>query len=202
MIYLVGMGPGHIDYLTRDAIEIVTSADKCIAFGRISETARQITRNVISVQKLEEVTKQLKSLSGDIAVLASGDACFYGILDYLKSKQISIAQIVPGLASFQYMMCRLQMSWHGASFFSLHGRKPNYYEILNSEFSVVLTDKYNPPATISKKLYELGGYGKIYVGYNLSYEEEIIIEKDLGDSIPEISELATIIIELESPSAA
>ena len=201
MIYLVGMGPGHIDYLTRDAIEVVTSVDRCIAFGRISETARQITRNVTTVNKLDEVVKHLKG-KGDIAILASGDACFYGILDFLQGRQIAISQIVPGITSFQYMMSRLQISWQGAMFFSLHGRKQNYYDILNNGLSVILTDKHNTPELISKKLFELGGKGKIYVGYDLSYETEIIVEKELGEPIPDISNLATIVVEIESPSAA
>jgi cobalt-precorrin-7 (C5)-methyltransferase len=195
------MGPGHIDYLTRDAIEIVTSADRCIAFGRISETARQITRNVTTVTRLEEVIKHLKH-KGVIAVLASGDACFFSILDFLKSKQIAIARIIPGITSFQYMMSRLQMSWHNATFFSLHGRSQNFHEILNTELSVILTDKHNTPDIISHKLAELGGYGKIYVGFDLSYESEIILEKSLGEPIPAISELATVVVELETPSAA
>ncbi len=201
MIYLVGMGPGHINYLTRDAIEVVTSVDRCIAFGRISETAHQITRNVTTVNKLDDVVKHIKG-KGDVAVLASGDACFFGILDFLQGKQISISQVVPGITSFQYMMSRLQLSWQGARFFSLHGRKHNYYDILNNTLSVILTDKHNTPGIISQKLFELGGQGKIYVGYDLSYDSEIIIEKELGEAIPDISGLATVVVEIESPSAA
>ena len=87
MINLVGMGPGHIDYLTRNAIEIITSADRCIAFGRIAETARQITSHVTTITKLDEIARLLKH-KGSITVLASGDACFFGILDFLKRKQI------------------------------------------------------------------------------------------------------------------
>jgi cobalt-precorrin-7 (C5)-methyltransferase len=201
MIYLVGMGPGHINYMTRDAIEIVTSVDRCVAFGRIAETAKQITRNVTTVNKLDDVIKHLKG-KGDVAVLASGDACFYGILDFLQGRQITISQIVPGLTSFQYMMSRLQLSWQNAVLFSLHGRKQNYYEILHNELSVILTDKHNTPEFISKKLFELGGKGKIYAGYDLSYESEIIVEKELGEPIPNISNLATIVVEIESPNAA
>ncbi len=201
MIYLVGMGPGHIDYLTRDAINVITSADKCIAFGRITETARQISSKVSTVTKLDEVLKHLKHL-GSVAVLASGDACFYGILDFLQSKQVTIHKIVPGLTSFQYMMSRLQLSWQDARFFSLHGKIRNYYDILHSELSVILTDKNNGPNQISRKLYEIGGYGSIYAGFDLSYETETIIRKEIGDTFPDVSDLSTVIVEIETPDAA
>jgi cobalt-precorrin-7 (C5)-methyltransferase len=201
MIYLVGMGPGHINYLTRDAIEIITSADRCIAFGRISETARQVTSHVTTVTKLEEVIKHLKH-KGSIAVLASGDAAFYGILDFLQSKQITITQIIPGLTSFQYMMSKLQVSWQNAMFFSLHGKQQNYNELLNSDLSVILTDKTNTPDQISRKLFEIGARGTIYAGFDLSYETETILKKEIGDAIPDVSELSTVIVEIETPDAA
>ncbi len=201
MIYLVGMGPGHIDYLTRDAIEIVSKMDHNLAFGRIAETAHQLTRNVTTVSKLEEVAKHLKHM-GDTAVLASGDACFYGILDFLQSRQVKIARIIPGITSFQYMMNQLQISWQKSNFFSLHGRNQNYYDILNSDLAVILTDKHNSPDIISRKLFELGGAGTIYAGFDLSYESEIILEKQIGEPIPEVSSLSTVIIDIERPDAA
>lgn len=201
MIYLVGMGPGHIDYLTRDAIEVVTSVERCVAFGRIAETAREVTRHVIAVQKLDEVIKHIRH-PGDTAVLASGDACFYSILDHLKSRQISIAQIIPGITSFQYMMCRLQISWQHATFFSLHGRHPNYYDIAASDLSIILTDSQHKPDSISRKLAELGAEGTIYAGFDLSYDSEIIVEKSIGDPIPDLSSLATVVVEIDTPNAA
>ena len=201
MIYLVGMGPGNINHLTREAIEIVGSVDHNIAFGRIAETAHQLTRNVTTVLKLDEIIKQIKPF-GDTAILASGDACFYGVLDFLQSKQVQIARIIPGLTSFQYMMCQLQISWHNCEFFSVHGRNQNYYDILNSDLSVILTDKTNSPNAISQKLFELGAQGTIYVGFDLSYESEIILEKQIGDPIPDLSKLSTVIIRIEHPDAA
>lgn len=201
MIYLVGMGPGNINHMTREAIEIVSSVDHNIAFGRIAETAHQLTRNVTTVLKLDEIVKQIKPF-GDTAILASGDACFYGVLDYLQSKQVQIARIIPGLTSFQYMMCQLQISWQNCEFFSVHGRNQNYYDILNADLSVILTDKTNSPNVISQKLFELGAQGTIYVGFDLSYESEIILEKQIGDPIPDISKLSTVIIRIEHPDAA
>ena len=201
MIYLIGMGPGHFNYLTREAIDIISTIDRNIAFGRISETARQVTRHVTTVNKLDDIVKHLKH-KGDIAVLASGDACFYGILDFLQQRNIKIDRVLPGITSFQYMMSRLQKSWQGAKFFSLHGRLQNYHDILNSELSVILTDSQNTPDLISRKLFELGGSGKIYVGCDLSYENETILEKSIGEPIPTVSKLTTVIVEIEQPDAA
>ncbi|MBU2510810.1 precorrin-6y C5,15-methyltransferase (decarboxylating) subunit CbiE [bacterium] len=201
MIYLVGMGPGHINHLTREAVEIISNVEHNIAFGRIAETAHQLTRKVTTAHKLEDVVKLLKH-KGDTAILASGDACFYGILDFLQSKQVKIARIIPGITSFQYMMNQLQISWQKSTFFSLHGRNQNYHDILASDLAIILTDTRNSPDTISKKLFELGGAGTIYVGFDLSYDTEIILEKQIGEPIPEISSLSTVVIVIERPDAA
>ena len=110
MITVVGMGPGHIKYLTQEAITVIREADQVIAFGRIAETAEVITSQVIRVKSVSEVLDHLRS-ERHIALLASGDPGFYGILEYLKKQRITIDRVVPGLSSFQYFMAKLQKSW-------------------------------------------------------------------------------------------
>lgn len=78
----------------------------------------------------------------------------------------------------------------------MHGREENFIEVVKeNKLSIWLTDK-NTPSELSKRLIENSIECTIYVGENLSYEDENITigspreicEKDYGD-------LSVIIIE-------
>ncbi len=195
MIYLVGMGPGGEKQLTGEAIEILQTADRLIAFGRIAETAEKFSNAVVRIDKLEDVEKNLTE--GTNAVLASGDACFYGILDFLKKSKVEIDLVIPGISSIQLMMCRIHKSWHNATFFSFHGKDDDYDRILDSSLSIVLTDGKTTPNMISKRLFEKGARGYFYVGYNLSYSNEIILFNEIGGEVGHRSDLSVTVVELK-----
>ena len=95
------------------------------------------------------------------------------------------------------MMGKLQKSWHNANFLSLHGRDENLENIKSHKLSILLIDKENTPNKISKELYELDIRGKIYAGFNLSYENEKIIMKNIGEEIENISSLGVVVVENE-----
>ncbi len=196
MIALIGMGPGHIRYLTQEAIDTLRSVDCRIAFGRIAETARQIVEPVVEVHTISEIARHIPP-GLNSAILASGDACFYGILDYLQRNGIVIDHISPGLSSFQYMMAKLQRSWSQATLVSLHGREEQFEKIINHPLSVVLTDKKHSPGMISLYLKEHGIQGKMYIGYNLSYENEQIEEVAIGEAIEDNSWISVVVVEHE-----
>lgn len=196
MIKVVGMGPGNIRYLTMEAIDTIKTADKVIAFGRISKTAQKIVGEVIEVNKVDEIISNISN-DGTTAILASGDPCFYGIIDYLEKKNVLIDEIVPGISSIQYMMAKLKKSWHNALLLSLHGRVDDIEKVLKSKLSIILTDSKNTPEYISKKLYASGVVGKIYIGCSLSYEEENIICKNIGEDIENLGGISVVVIENE-----
>lgn len=197
MIYLVGMGPGHIKYLTGIAIDTIRNADHVIAFGRIAKTARQLRPDVLSVSRLSEIIA-LTGQEGTTAILASGDAGFYGILDYLIKNDIKIKEVIPGISSFQYLMNKLQKSWQNASLFSLHGRDENLAEMIHSKLAVVLTDNQNSPGSISSRLFAQGARGNIYAGFNLSYDDELIVKKEIGEMFETNLTLSTVVVEIET----
>ena len=88
-------------------------------------------------------------------------------------------------------------SWDNAFFVSLHGRQGDIFEAFNHPLTVIFTDDKKQPTLISKRLYESGMEGKIYVGFNLSYIDEIIVEKNIGDEIEAVSPLAVVVVENE-----
>jgi cobalt-precorrin-7 (C5)-methyltransferase len=194
MITVVGMGPGHRKYLTQDAIDAIQQADVAIAFGRIVETAETLTSPVIRVARVNEVLEHMSS-GKHIALLASGDPGFYGILEYLKKQNVVIERVIPGLSSFQYLMATLQKSWQHAHFISLHGREGGLEQVARHELSIILTDRQHTPYAISQQLHHMGIVGKLYVGYNLSYKNERIVEASIGDAIEECTDISIVVVE-------
>ncbi|MBU3190235.1 precorrin-6y C5,15-methyltransferase (decarboxylating) subunit CbiE [Clostridium bowmanii] len=193
---IIGMGPGNINYLTMEAIKAIKSADRVIAFGRIASTAKTIVNDVIEVNRVQEIIENLDDEVTTV-VLASGDPCYFGIIDFLVKKGIVLGEVIPGISSFQYMMTKLKKSWQDALLISLHGRNENLVKVTKSKLSVILTDSKNNPNFISKQLYNLGVTGKIYTGYNLSYDEEVILCNKIGDEIEIAGNISVVVIENE-----
>ncbi|NLX91090.1 MAG: precorrin-6y C5,15-methyltransferase (decarboxylating) subunit CbiE [Firmicutes bacterium] len=194
MIRVIGAGPGHVKYLTQEAYEIISTSENLAAFGRISKSVEKINGKVIRIQKVEEILEMINQ-KDDIDILASGDPCFFGVVDYLKKSGVTIDEVIPGLSSFQYMMAKLKKNWQEACFISLHGRKGSLDEVLSSKLCVILTDQEHSPGDISRKLYLMGISGLIYAGFDLSYPEEKIIEKKIGEDIPDYSGLSVVVVE-------
>lgn len=196
MISVIGMGPGDIKYLTLDAYDRIKNSTCLVAFGRISRSVEYMEKEVIRVKSVGEILNIINE-NKDVTILASGDPCFFGIVEYLKNKGIQIDEVVPGLSSFQYMMAKLKKSWESAGFISLHGRTGALDEVLKREVSVILTDESHNPHFISKTLFSMGVKGTIYAGFDLSYPEEKIVIKNIGEDIESISSLSLVVVENE-----
>jgi cobalt-precorrin-7 (C5)-methyltransferase len=196
MIKVVGMGPGNIQYMTMEAIDVIKAAEEVIAFGRIAETAHKIVDKVIEVHKVDEIIHNLVR-DRSTAILASGDPCFFGIVNYLERAGVIIDEVIPGISSIQYMMAKLKKSWHNAELLSLHGRDEDINKVLKSKLSIILTDSRNTPDSISKRFSAHGMLGKIYTGYNLSYEDENILVNNIGEEIEPLGNISVVVIENE-----
>lgn len=196
MIKIIGMGPGAVECMTNEAIKAVMEAERVIAFGRIAKTAKLLVDGVIEVESVKEIIKNVAE-GGITAILASGDPGFYGVIDYLERKGLIIDEVIPGISSMQYMMAKLRRSWQEAQLISLHGRSPDLSAVMSSKISILLTDAVHTPDYISRLLYKEGLSGKLYTGYNLSYEDEKIIINNIGDEIELISNISVVVIENE-----
>ncbi|SHI06807.1 precorrin-6y C5,15-methyltransferase (decarboxylating) subunit CbiE [Sporanaerobacter acetigenes] len=196
MLTVAGIGPGNTKYLTAQVVEAINSAECIVAFGRAGESIKALRSDYIKVKNVDEVYRY-SLMKENVLILASGDPCFYGILEYLKNKDILVDEVFPGLSSFQYMMGKLKKSWHNSRFLSLHGRDESLEVAFNSPMTIILTDSTNTPRVISKKLHELGLRGSMYIGYNLSYKDECILKINIGEEIEDISSLAVVVVENE-----
>lgn len=196
MLKVAGIGPGSRKYLTLQVEEEIKNAQTILAFGRIAESLKDIRQDIIRVNRVDEVLEFVGD-DKDILLLASGDPNFFGIVNFLKNKGVEIKEVLAGISSFQYMMARLQRSWQDAKFISLHGREEDLNIVKAHKLSIILIDKDNMPSSISKSLYNLGIRGTIYAGFNLSYSDERIITKNIGQEIEDISHLGVVVIENE-----
>ena len=180
MIYIVGLGPGHKDYIMIKALEIMNKSDIIIGFKRAIDSLNFIDKKKIYINKLSDIDKFIGSeenKDNNISIVASGDPTFYGITNYIKSKTVLEIEVIPGISSFQYLTCKLKMPWNNAYLGSLHGRNQEFLEkINNNELSIWLTDKENNPSMLCKTLHEAQINCKVIIGENLSYKDEIISE--------------------------
>lgn len=196
MLTVAGVGPGNIEYITRGVIKEIQDAKNILAFGRVGESIQSLREDYLVVNKVDQIVEYIDS-EEDVLVLASGDPMFFGIVDFLKKKEIKIDKVFPGLSSFQYMMSKLQMSWHNATFISFHGRELDFSQFYKNRLIVALVDKKNNPDFISDQLYNKGFRGNMHIGFNLSYKDEKILQIRIGDRLESYSNLAVVVIEIE-----
>lgn len=190
---VAGAGPGNLDYLSLEVYKRIKSAEKVLAFGRIAKDIKLIREDLIVLERVKDV---LSYKDEDVLLLASGDPNFYGIVSYLVKEGVEVEEVIPGISSFQYLMAKLKKDWQDARFLSSHGRSLDIEEISLNRLSISLIDNPSSPHVISKSLYKKGCRGKIYLGLNLSYEDELILSYEIGDNIMEYGSLGVVVVEL------
>ncbi|MBP2032548.1 precorrin-6y C5,15-methyltransferase (decarboxylating) CbiE subunit [Clostridium algifaecis] len=176
-VFVVGIGPGHRDYILPRAVKVMEESDVIVGFSRAIKSLNFINSTKIEVPKLQSILEIINSDKyNKITAAASGDPLFYGITEYINKNYEGELEVVPGISSFQYMMSVLKKSWNNAYTGSVHGRNEEIFDIVNNyRVSIWLTDSKNSPDFICKILYENHIEALVYVGENLSYEDEKII---------------------------
>lgn len=203
MVYIVGIGPGNRDYILPKALEIMQESDIILGFGRAMESVDFIDKKKIKVSKISEVVEELeKNKDKVISVVASGDPLYYGITEYIKNNYPGEIKVIPGISSFQYLSGRLNKSWQGAYLGSLHGREEEFInKVRENKLSIWLTDSKNSPKDLAQRFLEEGLNPRMYVGENLSYEDEKIeigYPEEMKNK--EFSSLCVLLLENEEAS--
>ena len=186
MIYIVGLGPGHKDYILPKALDILDKSHIVLGFKRALDSLNIEENKKVYLKKLLDIDKFLcnndqsynckdKKLNTNISIVASGDPTFYGITNYIKTKASLDFEIIPGLSSFQYLTSKAKIPWNNAYLGSLHGRNEDFIECVNKKpLSIWLTDNENTPRELCRKLYNENIKCEVVIGENLSYEDEVI----------------------------
>jgi cobalt-precorrin-7 (C5)-methyltransferase len=198
MVYIVGIGPGNPKYIIPLAVEVMEKTDAIIGFERAVGSIPKLNVEKITVKTLTDILDFIiKNNEKDIAIIASGDPCFYGITNYIKNNFQGEIEIIPGISSFQYLMCKLQKPWQNAYLGSMHGRQEEFISITREyETSVWLTDRSNSPQALCKNLHENNISARVYVGEELSYQEERITIGTVEEIMEKVfDELSVVVIE-------
>lgn len=196
-IELVGIGPGNINLLTKEAESSIKNADTVISFGRVANSIFEIRKDLVKIKKVYEIEKIIKkNKCKRIVILASGDPCFFGINEYLIKNDIIPDKIISGISSMQYMMTKIKRNSNKIIPKSFHGRELDFSEFEKGNSYFLFTDKINSPNKISKKMKEMNFKGNIIIGANLSYEEEKIVYKNIGDNIDDY-EIAVVVVDID-----
>ena len=196
MVYIVGIGPGARAYILPKALEVLNSCQVVIGFERALGSIEH--NNKLVIKSLTETLSYLeRNKSADIGIVASGDPCFYGITDYINKNFTGTLEVIPGISSFQYLMAKLRKMLARSHLGSLHGRKEEFSEkVKANKLSIWLTDKDNSPNFICSELIKNNIKAQVYVGVNLSYEDELIVQGTAEEvSLMEFNELSVVVIE-------
>ncbi|MBM7614724.1 precorrin-6y C5,15-methyltransferase (decarboxylating) subunit CbiE [Alkaliphilus hydrothermalis] len=177
-IYIIGIGPGHPDYVLPIAHRIIMQSDLLIGGERNLETFPDFNGRKIVIKKdlaaLVELMKQ-EMESKEIALIVSGDTGFYSMLSYMKKHFTEEEiEVIAGISSVQYLFAKIKEPWQQVPLMSLHGRREDFITALKEQSKVaLLTDQKHTPDEIARELIQEGlGEVQMVVGENLSYEEE------------------------------
>ena len=182
-INVLGLGPGNLDYTLPVVIKEIEKSDIIIGGKRHIESLGKYAENKeycyikADLQRVLDFIEENRNKK--ISLILSGDTGFYSMLTFMRKHfEAEELNVIPGISSIQYMFARISEYWNDAFVSSVHGREVEYVQKLR-EFRKIglLTDNKNTPQKIAEILIENGmGEAIIFVGENLSYENERILE--------------------------
>lgn len=183
-IKILGLGPGNLDYTLPIVLKKIEESDVIIGGKRHLESLGKYTKNKEHFYISADLNKVIEFINENrdkkISLVVSGDTGFHSFLAFIKKHFCdNELEVVAGISSLQYMFAKISEFWNDAYISSVHGKNFDYVSKLREYEKIgLLTDfSKNTPQNIAKKLFENGfENAKIFVGENLSYENEKIYE--------------------------
>lgn len=177
MVYIVGTGMDGIKTITREAYEIINSADVLIGAERMLEPFEHLHKDMFCEYSAEKIKDYINNCGCDkIAVLMSGDCGFYSGAKKL-SEYCTDCEIISGISTPVYLCSKIGRQWENMKFVSLHGKNGNIaVNVMQNEMCFFLLGGKITPAVICETLCRYGlSEVNIFIGENLGYENERII---------------------------
>lgn len=188
-ITLLGIGMGNEKTLTIQGKEVLEKADCVIGARRMVDAALQIMDkqqpDYLYEYRSEQIAEYIKDHPEyeNIVVVLSGDVGFYSGAKKLLDLLGEDVEIICGISSVVYFMSKIGLSWDDTVLVSAHGKKSNLISHISHNekvFSILGTT--SGIAELSRKLVNYGmGNVLLYVGENLSYENEKIFSAKASD---------------------
>lgn len=199
-VSVIGIGMDGKHTLTKQAEKAILNANVLIGAKRMVEYFSGLNKAVFIEYKSDIIADYIKKCSFlNIAVLMSGDCGFYsGAQKLLLLLEDCNTDVICGISAPVYLCSKLNLSWQDMHFVSLHGTDANIVRSVCSHYrTFFLLGGSVTAKSVCKRLceYDLGNV-KVYIGENLSAENERILIGNASDFInAETSDLCVLIAE-------
>lgn len=193
-IYIIGIGPGSSEYLTKKAVDTVKTSDYAVGSTRaidlFDDVNNKIAFNVKDLLDKLEKGVDLAIEGNTVSILSTGDPGFSGVLNTVlrianeKNFPEEKIEVIPGISSLQLAAARNHIQWDNANVMTFHGRE-NIEDILK-----VINNGKTTIALPSKKVRDMAQFlldngvdehREVVVCERLSYDDEKIVRSTLKD---------------------
>ena len=193
-IYIIGIGPGSSEYLTKKAVDTVKTSDYTVGSTRaidlFDDVNNKIAFNVKDLLDKLEKGGDLAIEGNTVSILSTGDPGFSGVLNTVlrianeKNFPEEKIEVIPGISSLQLAAARNHIQWDNANVMTFHGRE-NIEDILK-----VINNGKTTIALPSKKVRDMAQFlldngvdehREVVVCERLSYDDEKIVRSTLKD---------------------
>lgn len=193
-IYIIGIGPGSSEYLTKKAVDTVKTSDYTVGSTRaidlFDDVNNKIAFNVKDLLDKLEKGVGLAIEGNTVSILSTGDPGFSGVLNTVlrianeKNFPEEKIEVIPGISSLQLAAARNHIQWDNANVMTFHGRE-NIEDILK-----VINNGKTTIALPSKKVRDMAQFlldngvdehREVVVCERLSYDDEKIVLSTLKD---------------------
>lgn len=191
-IFIIGTGMGDIKTLTVSAKEKIENADIIIGAKRIITPFADKGKKIFSEYNAEKIADIIRENQCENAVvLFSGDASFFSGAKKLL-ELFPKAHIEAGISCVSYFCAKTGISYDDMNIVSMHGRNCNIVSEARGHKKTFVLLGENPCG----KLFRFGlGKAEVYIGENLSYENERILHGKAEDFAElEIAPLSVMVI--------
>jgi cobalt-precorrin-7 (C5)-methyltransferase len=186
LIYIVGCGPGSLDYLTPAALRVIEKAEVLVGAKRLLDLfpSSPAERVVVSAE-IGELLDRISVKAGQrIAVLVTGDPGLFSLAKpVIERFGRTRCRVIPGISSIQTAFARIGVDWAGARIISLHKEDPgNCARIVEEDKVAVLCGRRGATKWIAEHLLrDLPSERRIFVCQNLTMDDEQVRQVDPRD---------------------
>lgn len=188
-ITLLGIGMGNVNTMTVEGKDACKRAQLIIGAKRMVECAVSLydgNQEISYSYKADEICTYILEHPEyeQIVVALSGDVGFYSgakkLLDEFRRYGIDIqneVSVLPGISSVSYFSAKIKKSYEDVALISIHGREQSVIEHLKKcgkVFAIVGTTDGIKSLCGQLVAFDLGDT-KVWIGENLSYEKESIL---------------------------
>ncbi len=196
-IWIISAGVGSRDYLTYKAYETASRMDLLLGSKRFKELFEHKNYIVLKDFYTELDNIILSNTNKKIGIVVSGDAGFFSLANIIYKRYGQyIKETIPGISSFQLAFAKIPEGYEDAVFYSLHSKKQSLDSIdfQSNDKIVILLGEYSAKDLLNAKPALIKEFD-IFVGCNLSFQDEHFFLLSDIDSIPSKNNLCLLILK-------